>query len=126
MDVPGCARRRIYVHGVESCTGGATTRLVDIDDADLDASAAARVPHRPVADRVVPLLSAGLVATRAALDPEALCSARSPGEYQDVRADRRLAHGYLPTEDGDRPAHRVGGAGRRGALTPTVGPLSGS
>ena len=67
----------------------------------LDTSAAARVPHPRVADRVVPLLSAGLLATCAALDLEALYSARSPREYHGVRADRRLAYEYLPTEDAD-------------------------
>jgi predicted nucleic acid-binding protein len=50
-----------------------TKRLVDIDDADLDA----------------------------ALDLGALYSARSPGEHRGVRADRRLAYEYLPTEDED-------------------------
>ena len=67
----------------------------------LDTSAAARMPHRQVADRVVLLLSAGLLATCAALDLEALYSARSPREYREVRADRRLAYEYLPTEDQD-------------------------
>ena len=68
----------------------------------LDTSAAARVPSRPVVtDRVVPLLSAGLLATCAALDLEALYSARTPGEYRDVQTDRRLAYEYLPTEDED-------------------------
>ncbi len=38
MDVVGCARGRIYAHGVETYTGGVTKRLVDIDDADLDAA----------------------------------------------------------------------------------------
>jgi hypothetical protein len=67
----------------------------------LDSSAAARVPHQQVAARVVPLLSAGLLATCAALDLEALYSARTPQEYREVRADRRLAYEYLPTEDED-------------------------
>src|SRR3712207_9523544 len=67
----------------------------------LDTSAATRVPAPQVADRVVPLLSAGLLATCAALDLEALYSARSPQEYRQVRADRRLAYEYLPTEDAD-------------------------
>ena len=65
----------------------------------LDTSAAARVPVPEVADRVVPLLSAGLLATCAALDLEALYSARSPREYHGVRADRRLAYESHPTED---------------------------
>jgi predicted nucleic acid-binding protein len=54
-----------------------------------------------VADRVVPLLSAGLLATCAVLDLEALYGARSPGEYRAVRADRRPAYEHLPTEDED-------------------------
>ncbi len=67
----------------------------------LDTSAAARMPRSPVSDRVVPLLSAGLLATCAALDVEALYSARTPGEYREVRVDRRLAYEYLPTQDED-------------------------
>lgn len=51
----------------------------------LDTSAAARVPAPQVADRVVPLLSAGLLATCAALDLEALYSARTPQEYRTSR-----------------------------------------
>src|SRR3954465_3731927 len=53
-----------------------------------------------VADRLEPLISGGLVATRPTPDPEALYSARSPAEYEQVRADRREAYEYLPTDDG--------------------------
>ena len=34
------------------------------------------------------------------LDAEALYSTRSPAEYEQVRADRREAYEYLPTDDG--------------------------
>lgn len=53
-----------------------------------------------VADRLEPLITGGLVATCATLDAEALYSARSPAEYEQVRADRREAYEYLPTDDG--------------------------
>ncbi len=52
-----------------------------------------------VAERLSPLIEAGLVATTAQLDAEALYSARSPSEYEQLRADRRLAYEYLPTDD---------------------------
>ena len=52
-----------------------------------------------VVDRLEPLITGGLVATCATLDAEALYSARSPQEYEQVRADRREAYEYLPTDD---------------------------
>ncbi len=55
--------------------------------------------HPDVAARLAPLIEAGLVATTAALDAEALYSARSPVEYEQLWADRRVAYEYLPTED---------------------------
>lgn len=54
--------------------------------------------HPEVAARLAPLIEAGLVATTAALDAEALCSARNPVEYEQLWADRRMAYDYLPTE----------------------------
>lgn len=65
----------------------------------IDTSAAARMRLAAVADRLEPLITGGLVATCAALDAEALDSARSPAEYEQVRADRREADEYLPTDD---------------------------
>ncbi len=65
----------------------------------IDTSAAARMRLAEVADRLEPLITGGLVATCAGLDAEALYSARSPSEYEQVRADRRDAYEYLPTED---------------------------
>jgi len=65
----------------------------------IDTSAAARMHHPVVADRLGPLIEAGMVATCATLDAEALCSTRNPGEYERVRVDRRIAYEYLPTDD---------------------------
>ena len=65
----------------------------------IDTSAAARMKHRVVADRLAPLIEAGVVATCATLDAEALYSARNPTEYEQLRSDRRLAYEYLATED---------------------------
>jgi len=65
----------------------------------LDTSATARMRHPEVAARLAPLIEAGLVATTAALDAEALYSARNAVEYEQLWADRRVAYEYLPTED---------------------------
>jgi len=65
----------------------------------VDTSAAARMKSPTVAARLAPLIEAGLVATTAQLDAEALYSARNPAEYEQLWADRRLAYEYLPTED---------------------------
>lgn len=65
----------------------------------VDTSATARMRLAAVAERLEPLIIGGLVATCATLDAEALYSARSPGEYEQVRADRREAYEYLPTDD---------------------------
>ena len=65
----------------------------------IDTSAAARMRVPAVAERLEPLITGGLVATCAALDAEALSSARSPAEYEQVRSDRRDAYEYLPTDD---------------------------
>jgi hypothetical protein len=60
-----------------------------------------------VADRLEPLVTGGLVATCAGRDAEALYSTRSPAEYEQVRADRREAYEYLPTDDGHRRRHSM-------------------
>jgi predicted nucleic acid-binding protein len=65
----------------------------------IDTSAAARMRLPAVAKRLEPLITGGLVATCATLDVDALYSARSPGEYEQVRADRRAAYEYLSTDD---------------------------
>jgi predicted nucleic acid-binding protein len=65
----------------------------------IDTSAAARMNHPDVAARLSPLIETAIVATCATLDAEALYSARSPAEYEQLSADRRRAYEYLPTED---------------------------
>jgi predicted nucleic acid-binding protein len=65
----------------------------------IDTSAAARMRGRLVAERLAPLIEAGLVATCATLDAEALYSARSAAEYERLRTDRRNTYEYLPTDD---------------------------
>lgn len=65
----------------------------------IDTSAAARMRLSVVAERLEPLITGGLVATCATLDAEALYSSRGSGEYEQVRADRRAAYEYLPTDD---------------------------
>ncbi|MUL78842.1 PIN domain-containing protein [Mycolicibacterium sp. CBMA 226] len=65
----------------------------------VDTSAAARMKSPAVARRLAPLIEAGLVATTAQLDAEALYSARNPAEYEQLWSDRRLAYEYLPTAD---------------------------
>lgn len=65
----------------------------------VDTSAAARMRNPEVAHRVGPLIEAGLVATTAALDSEALYSARDPADYERLWSERRMAYEYLPIED---------------------------
>jgi len=65
----------------------------------IDTSAAARMTQPEVAARLAPLIEAGLVATTAQLDAEALYSARNSAEYEQLWSDRRLAYEYLPTND---------------------------
>ncbi|HEY7295666.1 MAG TPA: PIN domain-containing protein [Dehalococcoidia bacterium] len=65
----------------------------------IDTSAAARMPHPLVRARLEPLITGGVVASCATLDAEALYSARSPAQYEQIWADRRAAYEYLATED---------------------------
>jgi predicted nucleic acid-binding protein len=65
----------------------------------IDTSAAARMRNSAVAAQLAPLIEAAVVATCATLDAEALSSARSSAEYEQLRTDRRAAYEYLPTDD---------------------------
>lgn len=76
----------------------------------IDTSAAARMQYRAVSQRIAPLIEAGLAATTAALDAEALYSARTPAEFEQRWATRREAYEYLPT--GDEHWHTALGAQR--------------
>ncbi|MFE3259318.1 PIN domain nuclease [Nocardia sp. NPDC059091] len=65
----------------------------------IDTSAAARMRHPAVARELEPLIEHGLAATCATLDAEALFSARTPTEYEQIKSRRRIAYEYLPTDD---------------------------
>ncbi|MDP9116399.1 MAG: PIN domain-containing protein [Actinomycetota bacterium] len=65
----------------------------------IDTSAAARMGASLVSGRLAPLITGGVVATCATLDAEALYCSRNPAEYEQIRADRRIAYEYLPTDD---------------------------
>lgn len=65
----------------------------------IDTSAAARMTAPIVRARLEPLIVGGVVATCATLDAEALYSARSPADYEQIRSDRSVAYEYLPTDD---------------------------
>ncbi len=54
-----------------------------------DGSALARLSVPAVAERVVPLLENGLIATCAIIDLEMLYSARSRADYEEVLEERR-------------------------------------
>ena len=87
----------------------------------VDTSATARMRHAVVAERLAPLISAGLVATCATLDAEALYSARDLVDYERLRSDRRIAYDYLPTDDEHwarafEAQHQLARTGRRRAV----------
>lgn len=65
----------------------------------IDTSAAARMRYPAVAQELSPLIEHGLVATCATLDAEALYSAQTPIEYEQIKTRRRDAYEYLPTDD---------------------------
>lgn len=67
----------------------------------IDTSAAARIASPAIATTLIPLIEAGLIATCGPLDFEALYSARSRTEYEQIRTDRVYAYEYLTTEDKD-------------------------
>lgn len=60
-----------------------------------------RMKYEPVKKRLGPIIAAGLVATCAALDVEALYSARNPAEYEKTRATRASIFTYLETNEED-------------------------
>ncbi|WP_369824374.1 PIN domain nuclease [Kitasatospora sp. Root187] len=67
----------------------------------VDNSAMNRLGHDSVAERLGPLISAGLVATCAPLDLEALYSAQNPGDYERIRSLRAATLVYLETTEAD-------------------------
>jgi predicted nucleic acid-binding protein len=66
-----------------------------------DASALARLRHRPVAAVLGPLIEAGLVATCGVIEFELGWATRSGKEFDELRADRDAGYEWLPTHDED-------------------------
>ena len=64
-----------------------------------DKSALVRLDREPVAQRLGPLIEAGLVATCGIVELEVLFSARDSGEYEAIHDDRRLGYERLPMPD---------------------------
>ncbi|MFI0937491.1 PIN domain nuclease [Streptomyces sp. NPDC021020] len=67
----------------------------------IDTSAMNRLKFEPVAARLGPLITGGLVATCGMLEIEALFSARSPDDYEYLRSSRSSIFSYLDTEEAD-------------------------
>lgn len=65
----------------------------------IDTSASARMGQPQVSALLEPLIEGGAVATTAALDAEALYSARGSVDYEQIWERRRDAYEYLPTLD---------------------------
>jgi len=64
----------------------------------IDTSAAARMTIPAVAARLAPLIEAGVVATCATLDAEALFSARNPADYEQLWAELTEDEVFAPDE----------------------------
>jgi predicted nucleic acid-binding protein len=87
----------------------------------IDTSAAARMSVAAVRARLEPLIKAGVVATCATLDTEALYSARNLAEYERIMADRSTSYEHLPIDDEHwtlafRAQHRLAESGRHRAV----------
>jgi predicted nucleic acid-binding protein len=67
----------------------------------LDASAVRRLTHRAAADRVVPLVMAGLVATCGAVELELQMEAPDRYAFEQISAKRRQVYTWLRTLDAD-------------------------
>jgi predicted nucleic acid-binding protein len=67
----------------------------------VDNSAWNRLKYESVAARLKPLADENLVATRGALEVEALYSARNPEEYEKLQVTRLAMFTYLETEETD-------------------------
>ncbi|SHX97040.1 Conserved protein of uncharacterised function with PIN domain [Mycobacteroides abscessus subsp. abscessus] len=87
----------------------------------IDTSAAARMKVPAVAEKLAPVIQAGLVATAAALEAQALRSAQNLAEYDQLRKARLAAYEYLPTRD----EHWAAVLGAQRALVKSGGPVVG-
>lgn len=87
----------------------------------IDTSAAARMKVPAVSEKLAPLIQAGLVATTAALEAEALRTAQNLAEYDQLRQSRLAAYELLPTRD----EHWAAVLEAQRALVKSRGPLVG-
>lgn len=87
----------------------------------IDTSAAARMKVPAVSEKLAPLIQAGLVATTAALEAEALRMAQNLAEYDQLRQSRLAAYELLPTRD----EHWAAVLEAQRALVKSRGPLVG-
>jgi len=67
----------------------------------VDKSALARWERPPMRAVLAPLIEHGLVVTCGIVELEMLYSARDKADYRTIKADRRAAYEWLPTEDVD-------------------------
>jgi predicted nucleic acid-binding protein len=67
----------------------------------LDRSAIRRLAHRPAAERVAPLIAAGLVATCAVVDLDLFADVSDAAALVQISGARSRAFGWLPTLDAD-------------------------
>lgn len=65
----------------------------------IDTSALARMPAKPVRERLAPIIEAGEAATCAVVDLEVLYSARGPEEHAEIRLRRALAYRQVSLTD---------------------------
>lgn len=65
----------------------------------VDKSALARMAHPEVRRRLAPIIEAGEAASCAVVDLEVLYSARSYGDYVEIRRRRELAYDAVPLTD---------------------------
>jgi predicted nucleic acid-binding protein len=67
----------------------------------IDTSAFARATRPGVGDALAPIIDAGMGATCPVVELEALYTARSPDDYEAIRADRAAAYSMLPMDGED-------------------------
>ena len=89
-----------------------------------DKSALARLHHKPVGDRLQPLLINGLIATSPIIDLEVLYSAQSLADYENVLAERRALPSYpinqTVTDRAIAVQHQLARVGRHRVLLPDL------
>ena len=89
-----------------------------------DKSALARLHHKPVGDRLQPLLINGLIATSPIIDLEVLYSAQSLADYENVLAERRALPSYpidqTVTNRAIEVQHQLAGVGRHRVSLPDL------